>query len=50
MRNPFAEFATFEKAEEHKIPLDDILSAHEDVLGRLTEGFKRLVADEAGDG
>lgn len=50
MRNPFAEFSTFDKEESRKIPLDDILSAHEDVLGRLTEGFKRLVTDEAGDG
>ena len=50
MRNPFSEFATFEKAEAKKIPLDDILAAHEDVLGRLTQGFKRLVTDEAGDG
>ena len=50
MRNPFAEFSDFQRAESKKIPLDDILSAHEDVLDRLTEGFKRLVADEAGDG
>ena len=48
--NPFSEFATFEVEKENKIPLDDILSAHDDVLGRLTEGFKRLVKDEAGDG
>ncbi len=50
MRNPFSEFASFERQTESKIPLDDILSAHQDVLGRLTEGFKRLVADEAGEG
>ena len=50
MRNPFSEFASFERQTERKIPLDDILSAHQDVLGRLTEGFKRLVKDEAGDG
>ena len=50
MRNPFSEFASFEKQADRKIPLDDILSAHQDVLGRLTAGFKRLVTDEAGDG
>lgn len=50
MRNPFKEFAAFEEKPERKIPLDDILTAHEDVLDRLTQGFKRLVTDEAGDG
>ena len=50
MRNPFSEFSTFEKAAKAKIPLDDILSQHQGVLNRLTAGFKRLVADEAGEG
>ena len=50
MKNPFSEFAAFEAGEKRKIPHDDILTAHEDVLVRLTKGFKRLVTDEAGDG
>ena len=50
MQNPFSEFSSFEKEADRKLPMDDILSEHEDVLSRLTAGFKRLVTDEAGDG
>lgn len=50
MRNPFSDFASFKKETERKLPMDTILSEHEDVLGRLTAGFKRLVTDEAGEG
>jgi hypothetical protein len=50
MRNPFSDFASFEKETERKIPMDTILSEHEDVLGRLTAGFKLLVTDELGEG
>ena len=46
----FSEFSSFEKEADRKLPMDDILSEHEDVLSRLTAGFKRLVTDEAGDG
>ncbi len=49
VKNPFEEFRGFERPNR-EIPLDEILVLHDSVMTCLTEGYKRLVADEVGEG
>ena len=49
MHNAFAEFRVF--APTHReIPLDGILASHASAIRRLTEGYKRILEDEADSG
>ncbi len=50
VKNPFEEFRHISDRPDRQIPLDEILASHESVLARLEGGYKRLVADEAGEG
>ena len=49
VKNPFEEFRGFERPDR-EIPLDEILVSHDSVMACLTGGYKRLVADEVGEG
>ncbi len=49
-RNPFQEFHQLARPPQNQIPLDQILAAHDEAVGRLTEGYRLLVHDEAEDG
>jgi len=50
VKNPFAEFAGKTPEPVRRLPMEDILAEHTDVLDSLEAGFKRLIEDEAGDG